>query len=236
MESALAQVGMAGAADRDHGLIAGDDRLHERASIGASVVAKRQRRRHHHAARMHGALPEPVIEFDAVGRGAAEEGGVDDIGPPGTAGHWNAAGRACRREHGFGAGRDIAARARDHDADGVEQMPPRVVAYLIGKRGVTEFTDEFDDGRGRPGGGMERLQGFGVDHGLPLGTLRPRTLEAYAFPASFTRASTAMTPSPAGRTISGLISASAMLASPASRESATMACASASRSPAGLPR
>ena len=61
-------------------------------------------------------------------------------------------------------------------------------------------------------------------------------LEAYALRASFTRASTAATPSPAGRTISGLISASAMLASSASRESATMACASASRSPAGLPR
>src|SRR5262245_39705928 len=115
-------------------------------------------------------------------------------------------------------------------------MPPRVVAYLIGKGGVTEFTDEFDDGCGRAGGGMERLQGFGVDHGLPLGAQRPRRLEAYAFPASFTRASTATTPAPAGRTISGLISASAMPASSASCESATMACASAPRSPAGLPR
>src|SRR5262245_9581089 len=237
MESALAQVGMAGAADRDHGLIAGDDRLHERASIGASVVAERQRRRPYHAARMHGALPEAVVEFDAVGGGAAEEGGVDDIGPARAAGHWNAAGRTRRREHGFGAGRDVAARARDHHADGVEQMAPRVVAHLIGKGGVTEFTDEFDDGGSRAGGGMERRQRFGVDHGFPsLGRGgRAGRLEAYAFRASFTRASTATTPSPGGRTISGLISASAMLASSASRESATIACASAFRSPAGLP-
>jgi len=35
---------------------------------------------------MHRALPEAVVELDAVGGGAAEEGGVDDIGPPRAAG------------------------------------------------------------------------------------------------------------------------------------------------------
>src|SRR5262249_3988178 len=205
---------------------------------GGGPYARPHPRRPPPTAGMPRALPKAVVEFDAGGGGAAEERGVDEIGPPRAAGHRNAAGRAHRREHGLGAGRDVAAGARDHDADGVEQMPPRVVAHLIGKRGVTEFANEFDDGRGRAGGGMERLQGFGVDHGLHLGaaaTARGR-LEAYAFPASFTSASTATTPSPADRTISGLISASAMLASSASPESATIACASASRSPAGLPR
>ena len=55
-----------------------------------------------------------------------------------------------------GAGGDVATRARDHHADGVEQMAPRVVAHLVGEGGVTEFADEFDDGGGRAGGGMER--------------------------------------------------------------------------------
>src|SRR5262249_36692707 len=143
-----------------------------------------------------------------------------------------------RREHGLGAGRDVAAGARDHDADGVEQMPPRVVAHLIGKRGVTEFANEFDDGRGRAGGGMERLQGFGVDHGLHLGdaaTARGR-LEAYALPASFTSASTATTPSPAARTLSGIVCRRGTLDSRAMPEGGTRASASASGPPAGLPR
>src|SRR5262249_6786315 len=62
-----------------------------------------------------------------------------------------------------------AARARDHHADGIEQMAPRVVAHLIGKGGVTEFADEFDDGGSRAGGGMERRQRFGVGHWIPPG-------------------------------------------------------------------
>src|SRR5262249_48529972 len=162
----------------------------------------------------------------------------DDIGAPRAAGHRNAAGRARCREHGLGAAGDVAARARDHHADGVEQMAPRVVAHLIGKGGVTEVADEFDDGASRAGGGMERRQRFAVDHWFPPrgGGDRAGRPEPYASPPSFTRASTAPTPCPAGRTISGLISASAMLASSARRESATMACARASRSPAGLPR
>src|SRR5262249_61155059 len=54
--------------------------------------------------------------------------------------------------------------------------------------------------------------------------------------ASFTSASTATAPSPCGLTISGLIPASA-IRSPisASRDSATMASASAETSPAGWP-
>jgi len=30
------------------------------------------------------------------------------------------------------------------------------VAHLVGEGGVTEFADEFDDGAGCAGGGMER--------------------------------------------------------------------------------
>ena len=113
---------------------------------------------------MHRALPEAVVELDAVRRGAAEERGIEEIGAPRAARHRNAAGRAHRRQHRLGAGRDLAAGARDHDADGVEQMPPRVVADLVGERGVAQSADEIDDRRGRAGGGMERLQGFGVGH------------------------------------------------------------------------
>src|SRR5262249_4284719 len=83
------------------------------------------------AAVRSGAVREAVVEFEAGGGGAAEESGVDETGPPRAAGHRNAPRRAHRREHGFGAGRDLAARARDHDADGVEQMAPRVVAHLM---------------------------------------------------------------------------------------------------------
>ena len=138
MEAALAQIGMAGAADRDLGLVAGDDRLDQRFAIGMALVAEREHRRHHHAARMHRALAEAVVELDAVRGGAAEEGGVDEIGAPRAAGHRHAAGRAHRREHRLGAGRDLAAGAGDHHADGVEQMAPRVVADLVGERGVAQ--------------------------------------------------------------------------------------------------
>ena len=164
MESALAQVGMARAPDRDLGFIAGDHGLDQRRAGDPPVVAEREHRRHHHAARMHRALAEAVIELDAVRRGAAEEGGIDQVGPPRAAGHRDAAGRPHRRQHGLGAGRDLAARTGDHDAHGVEQMPPRVMAHLVGERGMTELVDELDDGLGRADGGMKRLQGFGVGH------------------------------------------------------------------------
>ncbi len=164
MKSALAQVGMAGAADRDLGLVAGDHRLHQRAPPGAAVVTDRKQRRHHHAARMHRALPEAVVELDAVGRRAAEESGIEEIGAPRAAGHRNAAGRAHRGEHGLGAGRDLAAGAGDHHPDGVEQVAPRIVANLVGERAVAQLADEFDDGR------RSRPRPDGASAGLRRGT------------------------------------------------------------------
>ena len=92
--------------------------------------------------------------------------GVQEIGAPGPARHRHFACRPYRFDDVLGLRRDAAARARDHHADGVEQMAPRVVAHLVGEGGVTEFTDEFDDGGGCAGGGMERRQRFGVDHGF----------------------------------------------------------------------
>ena len=71
MKSALAHFGMAGAADRGHRLVAGDDRLHQRCSIAVARAAERQRRRYDDASWMHRALAEAVIEFDAVGGRAA---------------------------------------------------------------------------------------------------------------------------------------------------------------------
>ena len=71
--------------------------------------------------------------------------------------------RAHAREHLLGIGRDIARRARDHHADGVEQMPPRVVAHLVGEIGVAQAAREADDGVGRARGRMQR-EGFGLFH------------------------------------------------------------------------
>src|SRR5262249_59887054 len=123
MKSALAQLRMAGAADRDHRLIAGNDRLHQRLSIAMARATERERRRHHDAARMHRTLAEAVIELDAMGGSAAKKGGIDEVGPPRAAWHRNGAGWARRRQHGFGARGDLARSARDHHPDGIEQMP-----------------------------------------------------------------------------------------------------------------
>jgi hypothetical protein len=102
-----------------------------------------------------------------VGGGTAEEGGIDEVGATGTAGHRNVAGGAHRREHGFGAARHLAGRARDHDADGVEDMAARIMAHLIGEVRMAHVTDELDERRGRGGLWGERLQRFGVSQGYP---------------------------------------------------------------------
>jgi hypothetical protein len=214
--------------------------LDQRRAGDPALIAEREHRRHHHAARMHRSLPEAIVELDAMRRGAAEERGIDQIGPPRAAGHRDAARRPHRRQHRLRAGRDLAARARDHDAHGIEQMAPRVVADLVGERGVAQFADEVDNGLGRADGGMKRLQGFSVGHAwlrMARGrNITPKASHHKPHIMSLATASTATTPSPAGRTIMGLISASATLASSASRDSATMAWARASRSPLDLPR
>jgi hypothetical protein len=46
---------------------------------------------------MHGALRESVVELDAVRGGAAEEGGIEEVGAPRAARHRNMAGGAHRR-------------------------------------------------------------------------------------------------------------------------------------------
>ena len=80
---------------------------------------------------MRGAVPVAVVELDAVGGGAAEESGVEQVGAPCAAGHGNAAAGRAGGDHGFRAGRDIASGARDHHPDGVEQVAPRVVPHLV---------------------------------------------------------------------------------------------------------
>ena len=116
---------------------------------------------------MHGALGEAVVERDAVRRGAAVEGGIHEVGAPREARHRNVAGEAHRREHGFGAVRHLAGRARDHDADGIEDMAARIMAHLIGEVGMAQVADEFDERRGRGGLRMKRLERFGVGQGCP---------------------------------------------------------------------
>jgi len=82
---------------------------------------------------MRRAFGVAIVELDAVRLGAAEKGGVDEVGATRAPRHRDVAGRANGGEHCFGAACDSAAGARDHHADGVEQMPPRIVADLIGK-------------------------------------------------------------------------------------------------------
>jgi hypothetical protein len=71
--------------------------------------------------------------------------------------------RRAPREHRFRIGRHIARRARDHHADGVEQVPPRVVAHFRVEIGVAQAGREAHDGSGRARGWMQR-DGFGVGH------------------------------------------------------------------------
>ena len=88
-------------------------------------------------------MPVAVVELDAMRGGAAEKCGVEQVGAPRTARHRNLAGRTHRRDHRLGARRDIAGRARNHHADGVEQMPARIVAHLFGQRVVAQPVDEL---------------------------------------------------------------------------------------------
>ena len=125
---------------------------------------------------MHGAFGVAVVELDAVRGGAAEEGGVDQVGAPRTPGHRDLARRTCRREHRLSLGCDRAACARDHHADGVEQVPARVMAGVLGQRCVAQRADEFDDRVGRARGGMARVKGLGVRHRKISGGEFDRTL------------------------------------------------------------
>jgi hypothetical protein len=109
---------------------------------------------------MHRTFGVAVVELDAVGGSAAEEGCVEQVGAPRAAGHRHAAGRPHGGEHRLGAGRDFAVGARDHHADGVEQMPAGVVARLLRDRGIGEPAHETRDGVGRPFGRMQRIGGL----------------------------------------------------------------------------
>ncbi len=169
MKTALAQVGMAGARDRDRDLVAGDDRLDQRPAARAALVADRQHGRHDRAAGMDGALAVAVVKLDAVGGGTAKEGSVEKVGAPGASGHRHAARIAHRGEDGFSTGCDRAAGAGNHHADGVEQMSPRIVADFFAQGVEAQRLGEFDQGGGCPGRRLQREKCFSVGHGgLPL--------------------------------------------------------------------
>ena len=165
MEAALAQVGRAGARERDRGLVTRHDGFDQRLAAGVLRVGDAERRRNDGAAAMRRAVAVAVVKLDAVRRGAAEERRIEQIGAPRAAGHRHVSGRTHGRHHGLGARRHVAGRARDHHADGVEQMPPRVVAHLLGERVMAQRADEFDDRLRCAGGGMQRVDSFGVRHG-----------------------------------------------------------------------
>ena len=101
-----------------------------------------------------------VVEFDAVRSRAAEEGGIEQVVVLRAAWHRNRAAAAHRREHRLGMGGDVARRARDHHADGIEQVPPRIVAHFVVEIGMAQTVREADDGGGRARGRMQGV-GFG---------------------------------------------------------------------------
>ena len=129
---------------------------------------------------MRRAVAVAVVEFDAVRRGAAEEGGVEQVGAALASRHRDFPGRPHRLDDVLGLRRDAAARAGDHHADGVEQMPPRVVPRVLRQRVVAQRAGELHDLIGRARGGLQRVDGFGVGHGV----LRI-SREAYAAPRIF---------------------------------------------------
>jgi hypothetical protein len=237
METALAQIRMTGAADGGHGLVARHQRRDERRARRRAHLGQGKQRRHHRAARMHRALPVAIVELDAVGSGAAQEGSVQEIGAPRASRHRDAAGGPHRCQHRLGAGRDLAAGACDHHPDRVHEMPLGVVADLFAQLLEVEVAHQLDERFGCSGACRNCVQGFGGRHEI-LQSKQGAGPMPEAYTTSFASASTATTPSPAGRTISGLISASrtAGPSAVASRDKATIACASAARSPAGRPR
>src|SRR5262249_60948323 len=144
MESALAQLGMARAADRNIRLIAGNERFDQRCSACTLLIGQREHHRHDHAARMNGALAETVIELDAVGARAAEEGGIEEIGPARAPGYRNGASWAHSLDHGLGLAGYRPTGACDHHPHRIEQMAARIMAYLLAQCRVAKRADKTD--------------------------------------------------------------------------------------------
>ena len=149
MKAALAQIGMAGARNRDRCLVAGDDRLDHLRAARAARIAGREHGGHYGTARMHRALAIAVVELDAVAGGAAEKGRIEQVGAARAARHRDVAGPAHGGEHPLRAVCDVARGATNHDADGVEEMPPRIMPNLGVERAVTQAVDESDERRRR---------------------------------------------------------------------------------------
>jgi hypothetical protein len=165
MEAATAQVRRAGAGERDVGLVAGHHRLDQRGAGRAALVADAENGGNNNAAAVCRAVAIAVIELDAVRCGAAEESGVEQVGAAGAAGHRDFPGGPHRGDDAFGTGGDGAGRAGDHHADGVEQVPLGVVPRLLRDRVVAQLAVERDQRLRRAGGGLQRVDGFGVGHG-----------------------------------------------------------------------
>ena len=171
MEAALAQIGRAGAREADRDFVASDDRLDDLRAARATLVADAERRRYDRAAAMRRADTIAVVQLDAVRRRAAEERRIEQVVALRPPRHRNACRRRAHvRQHRLGIGRDIARRARDHHADGIEQMTARVVAHLVIEIGMAQTVRELDDRVGRACGGVQRVSFGGMGHAevLPL--------------------------------------------------------------------
>ena len=118
-----------------------------------------------HTPTMSDTLPITPDQIATQAIDAAEERGIEEVRVPRAPWHGDRAGRPHRFEHRLGARRHIAARAGDHDADRVQQVPPRVIPNLFAERLVTERAREAHDPVGGAGNRMEPIQDFGVGHG-----------------------------------------------------------------------
>src|SRR5450631_1239463 len=117
----------------------------------------------------------------------------------------------------------MIAGAGDHHPDGVHEMALGIVAHLRAERVMAQPAHETGERVGGAGSGRNR-EGLGGRHGMLQSTqMLGSIFQAYTI--SLTSASTATTPSGAGRTISGLISASRTTGRSitASRDRATIA-------------
>ena len=164
MKSALPQVGMTCACDRDCRLIARDDRLDHRLAVRPDIVADRQHGVHHGAARMHGTLPVAVIKLDPVSRCAAQKSGVEQIGAARSARHRDAPASAHRSERGLCMRCHIAGSPADHYTGGVEEMPARVVAHLRIETIKAKPAHELDQRCRSASGALQCVDRFGVCH------------------------------------------------------------------------
>ena len=175
---------MAGARDRDDGLIADHDRLERGATADTGLIAKPDDCRNRSHAGMHRTLPIAVIKLDAVPGSAGNIGGVEQIGAAMAPGDGNAASGANLGQHGFGTTGEIAARSGNDHAERVEKVPLGGVLDVWVKRIPFEVLHQCYDRfgaavrRGLRCGGVQCYPASVISSTVPAVHLRHALIEA----------------------------------------------------------